>query len=123
MWTSIRTKRLRISPRQRQLVDSFVRRTFDRELRQIGSVVVTLSPAKIGTALGYTCGVRIWSHYLGLITARDVGDTVRNAVQQASLRARKALRRRLHKRHDAGRRISQRQHSRPELSDYEARFL
>jgi ribosome-associated translation inhibitor RaiA len=123
MWTSIRTKRLRISPRQRELVDSFVTRVFHRERRHVGSVHVTLGPAKIDGAVGFTCRVRVWSHYLGLITADEVGDTVRTAVQQASLRVRSALRRHLHKRHDSGRRISQRQTSRPDLSDYEARIL
>jgi hypothetical protein len=123
MWTSIRTKRLRISPRQRQLIDSFVTRTFHRELRHVGSVHVTLGPAMISGAVGFTCRVRVWSHYLGLITADEVGDTVRTAVQQACLRVRSALRRRLHKRHDGKRRIGQRQNTRLELSDYEARFL
>lgn len=123
MWTSIRTKRLRISPRQRQLIDSFVARTFHRERRHVGSVHVTLGPGKIGGAVGFTCRVRVWSHYLGLITADEVGDTVRTAVQQASLRVRSALRRHLHKQHDSSRRISQRQTSRLDLSDYEARFL
>lgn len=122
MWTSIRTKRLRISPRQRQLIDAFITRTFQRERRHLASVHVTLGPAKIGGELGYTCRVRLWSHYLGLVTATDVGDTVRTAVQQASLRARSALRRRLHKRHDSGRRISQRQHAQRELQDDEVRF-
>jgi hypothetical protein len=107
-WTSIRTKRLRISSRQRRLIDAFVRRTFHRELRHISSVVILLGPAKIGGGIGYACRVRIWSHYLGLIAASDVGDTVRTAVQQASLRARHAVRRRLHKLHDGGKRISRR---------------
>lgn len=97
--------------------------TFNRERRHVGSVHVTLGPAKIGGAVGFTCRVRVWSHYLGLITADDVGDTLRTAVQQACLRVRSALRRRLHKRHDGARRISQRQNSRPDLSDYEARFF
>jgi hypothetical protein len=117
MWTSIRTKRVRISPRQRQSIDAFVRRNFRRELRHIGSVVVTLGPDKTGGAIGFKCSVRIWSQYLGLIVAADVGDTLRTAVQQASLRARSALRRRLHKRHDSTRRISHRQHVGAELSD------
>lgn len=123
MWTSIRTKQLRISPRQRQLIDAFITRTFQRERRHVGSVHVTLGPAKIGGGLGHACRVRIWSHYLGLITAEDLGDTVRTAVQQASLRARSAMRRRLHKRHESGRRISQRQNFQPDLNDFEARFL
>src|SRR5688572_3783802 len=123
MWTSIRTKRLRINPRQRQLIDSFVARTFHRERRHVSSVHVTLSSAKIGGAVGVTCRVRVWSHYLGLITAEDAGDTLRTAVQQSCLRVRSALRRRLHKRHDGKRRISHGQSSRPVLSDYEARDL
>lgn len=123
-WTSIRTKRIHISPRQRRLIDAFVRRTFQRELRHISSVVVLLGPAKLGGgAVGYTCRVRIWSHYLGLMTASEVGDTVRTAVQQACLRVRGAVRRRLHKRHDSTRRINHRQNSQPDLRDYEARFL
>ncbi len=121
MWTSIRTKRLRLSPRQRLSIDAFTARTFQRERRHVGSVHIILGPAKIGGEFGYTCRVRIWSHYLGLITAEDVGDTVRTAVQQAGLRARSALRRRLHKRHDGGRRVP-RQRSQPEWSNFESRF-
>jgi hypothetical protein len=109
MWTSVRTKRVWISPRQRQWIETFARRAFQRELQHIGSVVVTLSPAKKGGVIGYTCGFRIWSHYLGLINVLDTGDTVRAAVHQAALRARQALRRRLHKRYDGARRVSLRQ--------------
>jgi hypothetical protein len=123
-WTSIRTKRLRISSRQRRQIEAFVRRTFHRELRHVSSVVILLGPAKLeGGAVGYTCRVRIWSHYLGLVTANEVGDTVRTAVQQACYRVRSAVRRRLHKRHDSARRINHRQNSQPDLRDYEARFL
>ena len=120
MWTTIQTKRVRISPRQRQLIEAFVRRTFQRELRHISSVVVALSPARIGGEVGFTCRIRVWSQYLGLITATQAGDTLRTAVQQAGLRVRSALRRRLHKRHDSGRRISQRQFARLGLRGGEA---
>ena len=85
------------------------------------SAVVLLGPAKIGSDFGYTCRVRLWSQYLGLITASVSGDTLRSAVQQASLRARKALRRRLHKRHDGKRRLKH-WHIRPDFEDYEARY-
>jgi hypothetical protein len=117
-WTSIRTKRLGITPRQRRLVDAFVRRAFYRELRHISSVVVLLGPAKIGSEIGYTCRVRIWSHYLCLITASALGDTLRTAVQQTSSRARTAVRRRLHKRHDGKRRIKHWRSSSWDLQDY-----
>lgn len=121
-WTSIRTKRIRISPRQRRVIDAFARRTFQRELRHISSIVVLLGPAKLGSTIGYTCRVRIWSHYLGLITASETGDTLRTAVQQTCLRARSAVRRRLHKRHDGKRRMKRWQNW-PDLRDFEARFL
>jgi hypothetical protein len=122
MWTSIRTKRLRVSLRQRQLIDAFVRRTFQRELQYVDNLVITLSPAKLSDVSGHSCQVRIQSRYLGLIIASDVGDTLRTAVQQASLRARGALRRRLHKRHSRARRWGQSQHARRAFSDNESRL-
>ena len=98
MWISIRTKRIDLSPRMRRNIESHILRVFRREKDQIASAIVSLGPARLrGDTLQYTCRIRLWSSYLGLVTVSDVGDTVRTAVQQASLRARHAARRRLHK--------------------------
>ena len=106
MWISIRTKRTNLSPRMRQNIDAFVRRTFPRERRQIASAVISVGPAKLyGGEPGFTCRIRLWSSYLGMVAVADIGDTVRTAVQQASLRARHAVRRRLHKRRSQTRRM------------------
>jgi len=106
MWISIRTKSIKVSSRMRKTVESYIRRAFERERRYIGSIVVGLRPAKLGSDLGYGCRLTIWSHYLGLIVVSDVGDTVRTAVQQTSLRAREVFRRRLHKRRGNARRLN-----------------
>src|SRR5262245_37989498 len=106
MWISIRTKRTKLSPRMRRNLEDFVRRTFQRERRQIASAVISVGPAKLGGDIGFKCRIRLWSSYLGLVTVRDIGDTVRTAVQQASLRARHVVRRRLHKRRSLTRRFS-----------------
>jgi hypothetical protein len=107
MWISIRTKRTDLSPRMRLSIDAFIRRTFHRERRQIASAVISIGPAKrYGGELSFTCRIRLWSSYLGMVAVADIGDTVRTAVQQASLRARHAVRRRLHKRHIQMRRFS-----------------
>jgi hypothetical protein len=106
MWVSIQSKRTKLSQRMRENIEAFVRRTFQRERRQIGSVVISVGSAKLGGGdLGFKCRLRLWSSYLGLITVRDVGDTVRTAIQQTSLRARHAVRRRLHKRRSQSRRF------------------
>jgi hypothetical protein len=82
-------------------------RVFQRERRQIASAIVSLGPAKSSGDLRlFTCRIRLWSSYLGPIKVSDVGDTIRTAVQQASLRARHAARRRLHKRRSHRRRFS-----------------
>jgi hypothetical protein len=107
MWISIQTNRTKLSQRMRENIEAFVRRTFQRERRQIASVVISVGSVKLGGGeLGFKCRLRLWSSYLGLVTVRDVGDTVRTAVQQASLRARHAVRRRLHKRRSQSRRFS-----------------
>jgi hypothetical protein len=90
----------------RRNIEAFVRRTFQRERRQIASAVISVGPAKLhGGELGFTCRIRLWSSYLGMVAVADIGDTVRTAVQQASLRARHAVRRRLHKRRSQTRRL------------------
>lgn len=98
MWISIRTKRCRLSPRMRSRIESHLLRTFRREARHIGSVVVTVSPVALDADPGYRCQLRIWSQDLGTIVVSDLGPTVRAATQQAAARARHALRRRLQKR-------------------------
>jgi ribosome-associated translation inhibitor RaiA len=106
MWISIRTKRVSVSPRMRQRIEAFLRRTFDRERRYIGSVVIRIAPAKLGHDVGYDCRITLWSHYLGLLVANDSGGTIRTAVQQAVSTIRKAFRRQLHKRRSKTRRAN-----------------
>ena len=106
MWISVRTKRINISPRMRRRIENFVDRTFQRERRYIGSIVVGLRPAKRGHDVGYDCRLTVWSHYLGLIVVCHSGDTIRTAVQQALLRSREVLRRRLQKRRSRMRRMT-----------------
>jgi hypothetical protein len=94
MWISIGSKRMDLSPRMRQKIEEFVFSLFRRERHQIASAVIAVRPAKLcGGELGFTCRIRLWSSYLGLITLVDVGDTICTAVQQASLRARHVVRR------------------------------
>ena len=112
MWISIRTKRIKVSSRMRESVESYIRRAFQRERRYVGSIVVGLRPAKLAGDIGYECRLAIWSHYLGLTVVSDVGDTVRTALQQTSLRAREVVRRRLHKRRGNGRRLKRDRFSR-----------
>lgn len=117
MWTSIRTKRIDLSSRMRRNIEAHILRVFQREKRQIASAIISLGPAKsTGDLLVFTCRIRLWSSYLGFITVSDVGDTVRTAVQQASLRARHAARRRLNKRRSSLRRSSNRLRS--SLADF-----
>jgi hypothetical protein len=107
MWISIRTKQVELSQRMRRNIEAHVLRIFSRERRQVASVVVAVEPAKVsGDFLAFTCQIRLWSSYLGLVTVSDLGDTIRTAVQQAGLRARQVARRRLHKLRSRKRRFS-----------------
>lgn len=107
MWISIRTKRIDLSPRMRENIEAYILRVFQREKRQIASAIVSVGPAEFsGDQLVFKCRIRLWSSFLGLIKVSEVGDTVRTAVQQASLRARHAARRRLHKRRSQRRRFN-----------------
>jgi hypothetical protein len=107
MWISIKAKRINLSPRMRQNIEKFSFHHFRRELRQIASAVISVTPAKLGGGeFGFTCRLRLWSSYLGVVTVVDIGDTIRTVVQQASLRARHVVRRRLQKRRSQRRRFS-----------------
>ena len=107
MWITIQTKRIDLSPRMRGNIEAQILRVFQRERRQIASAIVSVGPAKFSQdLLVFTCRIKLWSSYLGLVTVSDVGDTVRTAVQQASLRARHVARRRLRKRLSQKRRFS-----------------
>jgi hypothetical protein len=106
MWISTQTKRTSLSPRLRQKIETFVSRTFRRERRYIGSVVVGIAPATTGRDVGYDCRLTVWSHYLGLIVVSHRGDTIRTAVQQAALRCREVLRQRVEKRRSKTRRAT-----------------
>ena len=96
MWISIQTKRVNISPRMRRKIEDFIDRLFERERRYVGSVVISIRPTTLGRDVGYACRITLWSHYLGLTVVSDCGDTIRTAVQQAALRSRQVIRRRLH---------------------------
>ena len=107
MWISLGAKRIDLSLRMRQKIEDFVFNLFRRERRQIASAVIAVKRAKLGGGeSGFTCRLRLWSSYLGVVTVVDIGDTIRTAVQQASLRARHVVRRRLHKRRSQRRRFS-----------------
>lgn len=107
MWISIQTKQVELSQRMRRNIEAHVQRIFGRERRQVASLVVAIEPAKVSRAfVAFTCQIRLWSSFLGLVTVTDAGDTIRTAVQQAGLRARHVARRRLHKRRNRKRRFS-----------------
>jgi hypothetical protein len=105
MWITIRTKRISLAPQARRNIEAYVFRSLRRERRQIASCVVTIAPVKLGGEMGFTSRIRLWSAYLGSIGVRDVGNTIRTAVQQAALRTRQVVRRRLHKRRAQSRRL------------------
>lgn len=108
MWITVRSERVTLTPRMRRKIESFVRDTFEREQNQIASCVVQVGPAKLGRDdTGFACRINLWSSYLGTITVRDAGDTLRTAVQVAALRARHTARRRLHKQRSRARRLGQ----------------
>jgi hypothetical protein len=92
----------------RRGIAAFLRRVFEREQHQIRQASVALEPVQGGGNLAYVCRIRLWSSWLGLVTVRDVGDTIFAAIQQASLRAREVVRRRLSKRRSVRRRASSR---------------
>jgi hypothetical protein len=112
MWITIQAKHPSLSPRMRHKIDDFLRRTFHREERYIASCVVVLAPSKLGGQAGLTRRFRLWSAFLGSIDVVDFGDTIRTAVQQAALRSRKRVRRRLHKQRAKSRHLGRRQLSR-----------
>lgn len=94
----IQTKRCRLSPRFRHLIESYVRRAMRREQRQIRSLMLTISATDSAATPGFRCKVRISSHFLGDIVVDDIGDTVWSTTQRVTARARHACRRKLHKR-------------------------
>jgi hypothetical protein len=98
MWISIQTKRCELSQRMRESMETHVRRALQRQQRQVGSIVLMISPTKLGEEPGYRCRLRIWSHDLGVIVVSEIGHTLRSATQLATTRARHAARRRLQKR-------------------------
>jgi hypothetical protein len=105
MWITILNKRCQLSRRMREKIETYVRRALWRERRQIGSIALTISPVSLGDEVAYRCRLRIWSHYLGVTVVSDVGHTVRSATQQATARARHAVRRKLHKKLSKFRRV------------------
>ncbi len=107
MWISIQSKRIDLSPRMRRNIEAHIQRALQREKGEIASAIVSVGPAKFqGELLAMTCRIRLWSSDLGLVTVSDAGDTIRTAVQQATLRARHAARRQLKKLRSQRRRLS-----------------
>jgi hypothetical protein len=107
MRITLHTGQLRLSARQRKAIEAYVRRIFRRQQPQLAHCAVTMAPIVERGDLERVCRVRLWSPGLGSIVVRDVANTTRSAVQQAALRARGALRRRLHKRLARARRASE----------------
>jgi hypothetical protein len=89
----------------RQRIETCMQRALRRELRHIGSIVLTIGPTAIGDSPGYRCRLRIWSHELGVLVVNETGHTVRTTIQHATSRARHAIRRRIHKQYSKYRRI------------------
>jgi len=92
----------------RRGIAAYLSRVFEREQRRIKIVLVSLAAANREGDLAYTCRIRLWSSWLGLVTVTDQGDTIFTAIQQASLRARQVVRRRLNKRCSLSRRRTSR---------------
>jgi hypothetical protein len=105
MLITLHTRQLRINARQRHLIEAYVRRLFRRQQPQLARCDVNIAPIMERGNLRRVCRVQLWSPSLGYIVVRDVADTTRSAVQQAALRARAAVRRRLHKRLARARRV------------------
>jgi ribosome-associated translation inhibitor RaiA len=105
MLITVQTKRVAITPRQRQTIERYIRRVFDRQRWQIAQCAVTIAPEVATDLERLACHVRLASQRLGSISVRDTGETMRTAVQQAALRAREVVRRRLHKRRAKARRF------------------
>lgn len=99
MWVSVLTKGCQATLRTRQQIEANVPKALRRELRHLGSIVLTISPTTLGSGPGYRCRLRIWSPDLGVLIVNEVGHTVRSTAQQATTRARQAVRRRIHKQH------------------------
>jgi hypothetical protein len=98
MQITVHTKQLNISARKRDLIEAYVRRIFRRQQELVTRCTVTIAPLADRGDLHRVCRLRLWSPRLGFIVVRDAGDSSRTAVQQAALRARAVIRRRLHKR-------------------------
>ena len=105
MLIHVQVKRVAVSPRQRQTIEAYVRRVFERQRWQVSQCAITISPEVGADSTRLTCHIRLWSARLGSVGVRDTGDTVRTAVQQAAMRAREVVRRRLKKRRARARRF------------------
>jgi hypothetical protein len=104
MLIRVQTKRRDITRRKRQIIEDYARRVFARQRWPISHCSITIAPAVGGDAIRWKCHIRLWSARLGSIGVCRTGDTIRTAVQQAAIRAREVLRRRLHKRRARARR-------------------
>lgn len=108
MRVSIRTKRINLNLSIRRAIAAYLGRVFEREQRRIRLAFVLLGAANREGNLAYTCRIGLWSSWLGLVTVTDEAETIFTAIQQASLRARQVVRRRLNKRRSVSRRSGSR---------------
>jgi hypothetical protein len=106
MQVSIRVEGARLGARSRRNAEVFVQRVFQREWRRLDDVTICLGTIRNrrGADEGYLCRLSVGAQALGVIAVEGRGDTVRTALQQASLRARLVLRRRWHARRNRARR-------------------
>lgn len=107
MLINIRSTRSALSSRLRRIVEFVVRRAFQRERVQLSGSTVRVQHTKLRNGqAGFLCTVGLWSSKLGRITVRHTAVTIRTAVQQACIRARETVRRRMHKRLSRSRRTA-----------------
>jgi hypothetical protein len=99
MWISIRTRRMSLGTQLRRKIEKHVARVFERQRRNIASVVLYLSPAELtDTGLKFSCRIVLWSPVLGQVAITRLAPSVRQAVRQATQQARQGVRRRLARR-------------------------
>lgn len=106
MQMSIRVEGARLSARSRRKAEIFVQRVLQRESARLEHVTICLGTIcnRRGADEGYLCRLSVGAQALGVIAVEGRGDTIRTALQQASLRARLVLRRRWHARRNRARR-------------------
>lgn len=102
------TKPFKLGPNAHQGMETFVRRLFQRECREVMSIVLSIESRAASDPRPIACQIMLTLRTGGFVTVSDFGDTISAAVLQASLRARQVVRRRLHKRRSLVRRSGNR---------------